>query len=238
MAKIKTLLLSGENNHDWRRSTPFCKDLLVRSGRFEVTVTEDPSAALADAEKLKGYELIFSDYNGPDWTDAAKANFEVAVAGGTGLVILHAADNAFAGWVEFEKMVGLLWREGSGHGEFHEFEVKITDGGHPITRGLSDFRIWDELYHKLAPMHGVACHVLATAYSSPDKGGSGADEPMMVVSQYGSGRVYHHVLGHVWPGDPDGDYKGASMIALENESFQRSLLRGCEWAARGQVTLP
>lgn len=53
------------------------------------------------------------------------------MAGGVGLVILHGADNAFTGWVEYEKMIGLLFREGSGHGEYHEFEVKITDGDHP-----------------------------------------------------------------------------------------------------------
>ena len=238
MARIKTVVLSGENNHDWRRSTPFCKDLLAASGRFDVTVTEDPSAWLADAGNLEGCELIFSEYNGPDWSDAARANFEAAVAGGVGLVILHAADNSFTGWVEYEKMIGLLFREGSGHGEYHEFEVKIVDGDHPITRGLSNFRTWDELYHKLVPLHGVDFHVLATAWSSPDKLGTGKDEPMMVVSRYGQGRVYHHLLGHVWPGDPNGEYKGASMISLENKDFQRSLLRGCEWAATGEVTLP
>jgi hypothetical protein len=29
MPTIKTLLLSGQNNHDWTRSTPFVHDLLV-----------------------------------------------------------------------------------------------------------------------------------------------------------------------------------------------------------------
>ena len=110
MSKIKTLLVTGANNHDWRRSTPYCKDLLEKSGKFEVTVTEDPSAVLEDAQGLKDYQLLFSDYNGPEWSEAAKANFEAAVRNGTGLVILHAADNSFPGWVEYEKMVGLLWR--------------------------------------------------------------------------------------------------------------------------------
>ena len=45
------------------------------------------------------------------------------------------------------------------------------------------------------------------------------------------------VLGHVWEGDPNGEYKGASMIAFDNEPFQRALLRGAEWAATGEVTL-
>ncbi|MEN6301306.1 MAG: ThuA domain-containing protein [Armatimonadia bacterium] len=233
---IKALLLSGANNHDWTRSSPFCAGLLVGSGLFEVTVTDNPGEALADAEGLAEYDLIFSDYNGPEWPEEAKANFEAAVRGGTGLVILHAADNAFSGWVEYEKMVGLLWREGTGHGEYHEFEVKIVDHEHPITRGLKDFRLWDELYHKLVHMHDAPYHVLATAFSSEESRGTGRDEPMMVTTQYGAGRVFHMVLGHVWPGDPDGEYKGASMITFENEAFQEALLRGCEWAATGEVT--
>jgi len=235
MANIETLLLTGANNHDWTRSAPFCRDLLEGSGKFAVTLTEDPSSALEDAEALGAYPLIFSDYNGPEWSEKAKANFEAVVRGGTGLVILHAADNAFPGWVEYEKMVALLWREGTGHGAFHEFDVTVIDHEHPITRGLDDFRLWDELYHRLVHMHGVPYHVLATAYSDPETGGSGNDEPMMVVQQYGEGRVYHHVLGHVWPGDPEAN-KGCSMITFENPAFQKSLLRGCEWAATGDVT--
>jgi len=228
VAIIKCLLISGANNHDWKRSSPFCKDVLEKSGKFSVTLTEDPSSALEDASALAGYDLIFSDYNGPAWSDRAKANFEAAVAGGTGLVVLHAADNSFSGWVGYEKMVGLLWREGTGHGQFQEIEVKITDREHPITHGLSDYRTWDELYHRLVHMHGVPYHVLATAWSDPEKGGTGNDEPVMIVTQYGKGRVYHQVLGHVW--------EGGDMRALENDGFKQTLIRGCEWAATGEVS--
>ena len=237
MDKIRTLLLTGANNHDWRRSAPFCRDLLEGTGRFAVKVTEDPSAALADESVLSQVDLLFSDYNGPDWSAPAKATFEDAVRTGTGLVILHAADNAFRGWAEYEEMVGLLWREGTGHGQYHEFPVTVRDREHPVTRGLPDFALWDELYHRLVHMHDVPYHVLATAYSDPGKGGTGCDEPVMVVTQYGSGRVYHHVLGHVWPGDPAGGNKGVTMATFQNEGFQRALIRGCEWAATGGVTL-
>lgn len=234
MAAISTLLLSGANNHDWTRSSPFVRDLLEGSGKFAVTLTDDPSATLEDAAALEGVQLILSDYNGPEWSDAARANFEAAVRSGTGLLILHAADNAFKDWTAYEKMVGLLWREGTGHGAYHEFEVNIADREHPITRGVENFRLWDELYHRLVHMHDVPLHVLATAWSDPATGGTGDDEPVMVTTQYGEGRVYHHVLGHVWPGDPEAN-KGCSMVTFENEGFQRTLLRGCEWAATGEV---
>ncbi|MGB9618824.1 MAG: ThuA domain-containing protein [Armatimonadota bacterium] len=228
MAAIKCLLLSGANNHDWRRSSPFIRQVLEESGKFQVTITEYPSAALENASELVGYDLIFSDYNGPEWSDTAKSNFASAIAGGTGLVVMHAADNAFPGWVEYEKMIGLLWREGTGHGQFQEIEVRFVDQDHPITRGLADYHTWDELYNRLVHMHGVPYHVLATAWSNPEKGGTGNHEPVMVVTQYGKGRVYHQVLGHVW--------EGGDMRALENDGFKQTLIRGCEWAATGEVT--
>ena len=61
---IQTLLLTGENNHDWRRSAPFCRDLLTRTGKFAVDLTETPDEALADAARLDRYGLFFIDYNG------------------------------------------------------------------------------------------------------------------------------------------------------------------------------
>jgi len=231
MSKIKTLLLSGANNHDWTKSTPFCKALLEKSGKFAVTVTENPSDVLEDAEGLKGYQLFFSDYNGPAWSEAAKTNFEDAVRNGVGLVILHAADNSFPGWVEYEKMVGLLWRKGTGHGRFHQFKVEIVDTEHPITCCIPDFHQWDELYHNLIHMHGIPYKTLAHAYSDPNTGGTGNYEPMMVITQYGQGRIYHHVLGHAGGGQ-DG------MKAFEAKEFQETLLRGCEWAATGKGSTP
>jgi type 1 glutamine amidotransferase len=236
---IHTLILSGQGAHDWRRSTPFVRDLLTATGRFTVDVTEHPDETLQDAARLAAYDLLFCDYKGDDWSEVARRNFEQAVAGGTGLVILHGANNGFVGWVEYEKMAGLLWRKGDGHdtshGDYHEFPVTLRDRVHPITRGLSDFRIWDELYHRLAHLHHAPYHVLATGFSSLEHGGTGHDEPVMIVLQYGQGRVFHMILGHVWPEQFAPDYQGATMRTFENPAFQQALLRGCEWAATGDV---
>ena len=97
MEPIKTLLLTGETNHDWKRSAPYCKDLLEESKRFEVELTTDPSASLADMDKLNDYGLFFVDYNGPQWSNVAKENFITAVRNGTNVCILHASNNAFDG---------------------------------------------------------------------------------------------------------------------------------------------
>ena len=231
MDRIKTLIITGQNNHDWKRSTYFCRGMLLETGKFSVDVAEDAPAALADRDRLENYDLLFLDYNGPDWGEPARSNFEAVVSGGTGLVVLHAADNAFNGWTEYERMLGLMFRGAAGHGEFHEFPVTIVNREHPVTRGVDDFRIWDELYHRMDPIPGVEYEVLATGWSDPAQRGTGSDEPVIIVLQYGRGRVYHHILGHVWPNKISDDYKGSSMITFENPSFQQTLLRGCEWAA-------
>lgn len=227
---IETLLLTGQNNHDWRRSAPFCRGLLEASGLFRVDLTEDPSGALGDRKGLARYALLFLDYNGPDWSEAARTNFVDAVRGGTGVCVLHAADNAFTGWKEYEEICALLWRKGTGHGHYHRFDVTITDPGHPITRGMPPVLKGhpDELYHRLVHLHDTPYEVIATAYSAPEQLGTGEHEPMLVVKNYGKGRVFHCILGHVW--------EGGSFETFENPDFQQVLLRGCEWAATGAVT--
>jgi uncharacterized protein len=221
---ISTLYITGANNHDWARTGPFLRDLLNRHD-FAVTYTEDASNALEG--DLSGFDLLFLDYNGPLWSEKAQDNFLQAVNAGAGVVVLHAADNAFPGWVEYEKLVGLMWRDEAGHGKFHEFTVTIQNAEHPITAGLTDFVTEDELYHRLTIMHDTPLNVLASAYSSPESGGTGNFEPMLVTTQYGKGRVFHTALGHVW--------NGSSLAAIENAGFQETLLRGARWAATSEA---
>ena len=231
MKLVKTLLLTGENNHDWKRSAPYCKNLLEESKKFEVDLTTDPSVSLTDKDKLSDYNLFFVDYNGPQWVDPAKENFINAIRNGTNVCILHASNNAFDGWVEYEEICALMWRTGAGHGKYHKFDVEVTDLDHPITKGLplvfKDHP--DELYHGLSHMHNTDYHVLATAFSSIDSGGTGQEEPMVLVKNYGDGRIFHLILGHVGG--------GGGMDTFENRDFQTLLLRGCEWAATGDCAL-
>jgi type 1 glutamine amidotransferase len=66
--------------------------------------------------------------------------------------------------------------------------------------------------------------VLATAYSDPGKPeGTGLAEPMIWVKRYGRGRVFVNAMGH-------------DVDAMKGVGFQTLMIRGIEWAARGQVT--
>ena len=227
---IRVLIVSGANNHDWEWTSPSLKRMLEAGGRFEADVTYDPARTLADRARLARYAAFVLDYNGPRWGEAAEAAFMDAVRSGTGVVVIHAANNAFPGWTEYEELVGDLWRDGTGHGRFHAFDVTILEREHPITRGLFDLRAHpDELYHDLVRAPGANHRVLATAWSAEATGGTGEAEPMITVGSFGEGRVFHTPLGHVWRDNE------ASRASHSDPQFQTLVRRGTEWAARGDV---
>jgi type 1 glutamine amidotransferase len=230
--RIPVLVIGGANNHDCEWTTPELRNALEETGRFEVTITTEPAKDLADAEAVARYRAFVLDYNGPRWGEPAESNFLAAVRAGTGVTVVHAANNAFPGWNEYEQMVGLLWRDGTGHGRFHAFDVKIIDAEHPLTRGMADIVSHeDELYHRLVNSQQVAVRVLGIAHSHPDTGGTGRNEPMIIVGEFGKGRVFHTPLGHVWRNQP------ATRVSHQDPQFRRLIARGTEWAASGECLL-
>ena len=41
----RVLILTGQNNHDWRRTSPMIKQILDETGMFEVTIWNGPGRA-------------------------------------------------------------------------------------------------------------------------------------------------------------------------------------------------
>jgi len=232
---IQALIVSGANNHDWRWTTPEIANTLTETGRFVVTVTDEPHKTLADAPAMHArgeLDVLVLNYNGDRWGKAAEQGFLDAVRTGVGVTVIHAADNAFTGWAEYEQLVGLLWREGTGHGAYHAFDVHVVDRHHPITNGMADIRLHpDELYHRLVLGKDAEFRVLLSAWSDPKTGGTGRHEPMATVATFGKGRVFHTPLGHVWGNSP------AQYATWFDPQLRRLVARGTEWAATGAVTL-
>ncbi len=241
-APVRTLILSGQNNHGWRTTTPYIEKLLAECGRFEVRVEEEPAGVTAAT--LANYDLIVVDYQGPRWGEVTERAVVDFVRSGKGLVAVHGSSYAFSGldilapghvhtgrteapWKEWAAMVGGTWAgnpPASFHAPRHLFTVKFTDPEHPIARGMGgSFQTLDELYHGMRFVPGA--HTLATAYDDLANGGSGRDEPILVTVNYGKGRVFYTALGHEVPG-------------MQEPGFAATLVRGAEWAATGNVTLP
>ena len=224
---IKVLIITGQNNHKWRLTTPVLKKTLEKTERFRVDVTESPQTY--PPGDLVRYDVYLLNYNGERWGEAFDKAFLENINQGKGVVVVHAANNPFADWHEYNLVIGRGWRRGAGHGAFHAFKVDITNKKHPITRGMpSSFEhAADELYHRLTGPDKVQEKItfLAKARSAKEKGGTGKKEPMAWVLRYGEGRVFHTPMGH-------------AASSMESLGFQTFLRRGTEWATTGEVTLP
>jgi uncharacterized protein len=239
-SKIQVLIITGQNVHDWRGTTPILKQILEDTKKFEVRIVEEFRGA--GPETLANYDLIVVNYYNRGekdrWGDRAQKAFEDFVRSGKGLVLYHLSLGAFDGWTEYEKMSGGNWRPNQGHhSAAHPFSVDIKDSDHPITRGLASFSVpKDELYANLRWQPEGTYHVLATAYDdhalyNPNDRdrqpipGPGIHQPILWTTEYGKGRVFITTLGH-------GPEEVRATV------FSVTFARGAEWAATGKVTLP
>jgi trehalose utilization protein len=254
--KISVLIIDGQNNHDWKGTTPVVKEMLLATGRFNVDVLTSPSNKDPKEawEKFRPdfskYGVVFGNYNGQPWPDDVRKAFEKYMSDGGGLVVFHAANNAFPEWEAWNKMIGLGWRDakfgdritvdesgkvvrtpkgegpGAGHGPQWPYEVKVLDKAHPIMAGMPEkwTHAQDELYQaQRGPAQDMT--ILATAFAPKAKGGNDVNEPMVWTIPFGKGRVFVNLLGH------DGK-------SVAHPGCKALMCRGTEWAATGKVTLP
>lgn len=239
-AKIQALIITGQNGHDWRGTTPVLRKILEDTGKFEVRVTEEFRGG--GPETLAPYDVVILNYyekKKPDlrWGERADAALLNYVKSGKGLVVYHFSMAAFDGWDEFEKMCGANWRPNNGHHSArHDFVVDIKDPNDPITAGMkpSFAHPNDELYANLKWQPEGTFHILASAWDdhslykgkqSQPVSGPGLNQPMLWTVKHGSGRVFVTALGH------DAD-------AMKDAGFIATTQRGTEWAATGKVTIP
>lgn len=280
-AQVKALIIDGQNNHEvWPKSTIMMKQYLEETGLFKVDIyrsqftwkaerekeflplagvgeTQDlknPKADPGFKPKFKKYDVVISNFgwkaeNLPEKTQKA---LEKYMKNGGGFVSVHAADNSFPEWKEYNKMIGIggwggrtekdgpyvyytnegkLVRDISpgnagSHGPQHLIPITVRVPDHPITKGMpvNWLTTKDECYAKLrGPAENMT--ILATGKDMSGKAPTDRHEPMLMVIDYGKGRVFHTTLGH-------DDY------SIENVGFIVSFLRGVEWAATGKVTQP
>jgi len=253
--KIKILLVDGQSqsHKHWKEWTPILLKQLYDAERFQVDVATSPMKGESLDKfnpKFKNYDVVISTYDGDSWAQRTKRNLENYLAKGGGLVIVHAADNAFPGWEAYNRMIGVGgWgnrSESSGpyiyvdelgdvqrdlsagkaghHGPKHEFAVRIRQADHPIVKDLPQewLHTKDELYDKLRGP-GQNLTILATAFSDEKYEGSSKNEPVLMTINYEEGRVFHTTMGH-------------NKEALACVGFMTTFVRGCEWAAGKEVT--
>ena len=228
--RVRVLILSGANNHDWKATTAALKTVLAANPRFAVTVTETPwTMKPAD---LASYDVLLSNWNTWDkkeeerkqyeWDAAMKAAFLTWFKNGGGFFVLHAGSSMFYDWDDYQKLTGGTWGPETFHPHNQTFKLNIVDKEHPITKGMTDFETFDEPWQKISNPH-PARHVLISGIVSKENKGSGEAEPFAFVTHTDKGRNFTLMLGHE-----------AQMI-LNSPNCRKLILRGTEWAATGTV---
>lgn len=255
---IKALVVSGQNNHNWQVSHKVLKLILDNSGMFQTDIVLTPAKGGDMNEfnpEFDKYDVVVLDYNGDRWSAETDSAFLQYVRNGGGVVVYHAADNAFADWDEFNRIIALggwegrnekhgpycYWENGGlvldetpGHGGSHgqqrEYAMHCRNAVHPITKGLPDNWMHgkDEMYDSMRGPANIK-DLLYSGKAEKETGGSGKEEPLVFTVDYGKARIFHIMLGHCGPTAEDNP-------AMQCAGFQTLLLRGAEWAATGEVT--
>lgn len=211
---MKILVLSGPN-HGFDKSAAVIGDFLAQQANLQVTVSDDK--ALLTSPQLNEYAVcVFGTgftratrlddgtiQREPDLTPDQEAGLFHFVESGKGLVGIHGT----AWWIG-GRAVELI----GGHANWHPpgltFTVNIEDATHPITAGVSDFAVEDEIY---ISAYEPTLHILASAQWH------GRAHPMAWVKRFGQGRVFYTALGH-------------TADTFRQPAMQQLVTQGVQWA--------
>ena len=218
LADGKILLVVGNDRyHNCLESAPLLQSALENAG-MDVTRVDDFNV-LADP-KIMDFQAIILHFkndreNPPADTEALEKNLAEYAAKGGGLVLVHFAIGALEESEAFQKIVGRVWNpKMRGHDPYRKFPVRMLgmEPRHPITAGLEDFDITDEMY--TCTDGSAEIEIVAGAVSSEDRLGY----PLAYIYRNGESRVFHLLLGH-------------DSTACGNPGFSALLVRGTQFAA-------
>ncbi len=221
---IKVLILSGRNNHDWQKTTPILERIFRETHLFSVDITELPDT-LTYSQLIK-FDAIVSNWN--TWPDTSvsmsqewEKGFLKYVRRGGGCLFIHAGASSFYNWPEYHKIGIGRWGGDTRHGAQTKGKVCDFDADHPITEGLRDFYIVDEIWENADITPGAQS--LATVTATDQHDGHSISEGAVFVSTAGRGRSFYTTLGH-------------NERALLNSGLQTLLVRAAQWVSHRNVT--
>jgi uncharacterized protein len=231
------------------------------AGSRKVTSVNDPVTDPDFKPDFSKYDLVISNFGwkAAPWPKETQTALEKYVKNGGGFLLVHAADNSFGDWVEFNKMIGMgAWgdrNEKSGpyvyyndanqlvrdttkgtagsHGKQYEFMITTRDQSHPITKGMPAqwLHAQDEMYDRLrGPAENMK--ILATAYSD-EAGNASPFSPLRGTSRHEPMMLtVNYGKGRVFQTP-----LGHTDYSMECVGFITTLQRAAEWAATGKVTI-
>lgn len=230
------------------------------AGSKKITSVEEPVTDPNFKPDFSKYDVILSNFGwkAAPWPKETQAALEKYVKNGGGFVLVHAANNSFGDWLEFNKIIGLgAWGDrnekngpyvyyndanklvrdttkgtAGSHGKQYEFTISMRDQSHPVTKGMPSqwLHAQDEMYDRLrGPAENM--NILATAYSDEEKNAS-PFSPLRGTSRHEPMMLtVNYGKGRVFQTP-----LGHADYSMECVGFIVTLQRAAEWAATGKVT--
>ena len=219
----------GPNAHEHEKFLNDWKVLLAGRG-----MKTDGAMDWPTAEQLKQTDvLVMYAQEGGNATEEQKANVAEFTKRGGGLVVIHTASvsNDPPWW---KSVIGGAWVPGKtkfkeGMMDLYYTENQKIGGGHPITRGASNFRINDEIYYDMDISPDV--NVLATSYTPYGRGGKGGGDKVQVFDVQPMMWTYEKTAeGGAKPYRAVVSIPGHLYFTFEKPHFRAVLLRSIAWA--------
>lgn len=227
------LLAGGDAYHNTAEHYEALAGLLAGAAGLNLTVTDDLAAQTV--ERLRGYDLLVL------WATMGRAPAEPvhalfdAIRRGTPLLGLHAAPYTVREVEGGPAAIGSSYIKRFPHLPYQEITVQVYDRSHPVTAGVDDFRITDELYcledlgrdvrvlagydgqQANAPYKGEPrpTHAEAHAWRQQQR-----RAPLVYVTQHGEGKICVNALGH-------------DAQAINHPAFRQLTVQATRWL-RGQ----
>ena len=179
------------------------------------------NATVYEREDLLSFNVLVLYDMLKEISEAQKAGFLSLFDRGVGLVVLHHALVSYQHWPDYERIIGGRYPEADGKsgavtdqvGYEHDVEVPvvIVAKEHPVTAGLKDFAIHDEIYWGFRVRPDVT-PLISTTHPKSGK-------PLAWTRAQGKSRVVYIQLGH----GPE---------AFENPNYRRLVSQSITWVAK------
>jgi len=219
--RLKVLVVTG--GHGFERKEFF--EVFEANKRIAFTHAEHSKGTsdVYDRPDLYSYDVVVLYDMVQEITEEQKARIKGLIERGIGIVAMHHSIVNYQSWPEFERIIGGTYPEPAdkrGHvteklGYEHDVDVpvKILAKDHPITAGLDDFELNDEIYWGFRTSTDVTPFITTT---HPKSG-----KPLAWARMEGKSRVAYIQLGH-------------GPTAFKNENFRRLVANAIGWAGNAE----
>lgn len=217
--KIKVLIVTG--GHGYKHEPFYDVFNSISSITYDTLVQPQANAFIATPDVKKYDVLVFYDMVIDSIAPAHQEAYINLLKKGASMIFLHHSLVSYQNWPEFIKIVG---------GQYHThpvvvngdtlktsydhdvtIPVKVENKKHPVTRGIDDFEIVDEVYGGVEILPQVK-PLLSTTHPKSMR-------YLAWVNHYGKSDVIYIQLGH----GPSG---------YSNPNFRKLVQQAIEWSAK------